>query len=646
MVTTNNKLARQVRNCLIVAVVVALMTAFAVRWLAALRVSAEWLSDVQVALLPLPADQHQNIVILSLTEDTLATMPFRAPVNRTFLTTLLNDIEKKGVRAVGIDILFDQPTVPVEDAVLKHTLENYSRPIVVAAGNAQSNLTPRQQDFQRQFLSQVTTGLANLVKHDGTVRYTTIAQPADDDGQLGFAATLARELGVALPAEPERLVVHNTIADKPYFRIFPAERAGVLPRTWLDDKIVLIGGILPHQDKHRTSMSALGGSHRLMAGVEVHAHMLAQFIDNTGVPTLPIAGEWLLLVACAVLGFLLVDRFNSLYGKISIAVVLLALLWAAAIVVQRLGGPLLPLFAGTMSFLMSIAISWAYSSRDERAAKRFLREAFTHYLSPNVIDDIVAHPEHMGLGGERRELSFVFSDIADFTSLSESLRPEALVALLQSYQDGMVEIALGYDATIERFVGDSTVVLFGAPVPQADHAKRAVRCARDWDRFCQSFREEQRSQGITLGVTRIGVHTGPAIVGNIGGKRRFAYTAHGDTVNTAARLESANKYFGTRVCMSKEVAESCPDIRVRPIGNVVLKGKTDPVQVVTLSEDLSEFEQTEYIEAFNALLQQRSGARRQLDALARKHPDDALLRFHRTHLMRGGSAAEIRLEEK
>ena len=98
--------------------------------------------------------------------------------------------------------------------------------------------------------------------------------------------------------------------------------------------------------------------------------------------------------------------------------------------------------------------------------------------------------------------------------------------------------------------------------------------------------------------------------------------------------------------MSREIAKLCPDVRVRPIGNVVLKGKSKPVEVVTISEDLSELEQTEYMEAFDALLQHRIGARKQLDALARKHPDDALLKFHQTHLMRGGSAAEIRLEEK
>ena len=646
MATTQHNLARHVRNCVIVSVVVALVTALAVHWVTTLRVSAEWLSDVQIAMSPPPAEQHPDIVVLAVTEDTLATLPFRAPISRQFVADLLVTLEQKGVRAVGVDILFDQPSNPAEDEVLKHTLENYSKPIVVAVGNEQSDLTPRQRAFQAEYLAATVTGMANLVKHDGTVRYTTLAQPAALGGQPGFAAALAREIGVTLPAKAEHLVVRDMLTDKPFFRVFPAEHAALLPRAWFEDKIVLVGAILPQQDRHRTMLSALGGNRRQMSGVMVHAHMLAQFMDGTGVPNLPIALEWLLLAALAALGFLIVTRSGALYKKVIIAVLLLVAMWVGAITVQRLGGPVLPLFAANMSFTLSLAVSWAYSSREQRAAKRFLRDAFTHFLSPNIINDLVEHPEHMRLGGERRVMSFVFSDIANFTTLSESLQPETLISLLQSYQDGLVEIALGYGATIDRFVGDATLIFFGAPVPQADHAERAVHCARDWDHFCQSFREEQRAKDIELGVTRIGVHTGPAIVGNIGGQRRFAYTAYGDAVNIAARLETVNKQFGTRVCMSSEIAERCPDVQVRPIGNVVLKGKTEPLQVVTISEDLSELAQTEYVNAINALLQHRSGAREQIDALARKHPDDALLAFHQARLMRGGSATEIRLEEK
>lgn len=646
MATAIQNLERHIRNCAIASVAVALMTALAVHWVTTLRVSAEWLSDVQIAMSPPPREQHPDIIVLAVTEGTLATLPFRAPVNRQFLADVLSTIEQSDARAVGVDILFDQPTNHDEDAALKQTLENYTKPVVVAVGNAESNLTPQQQAFQAEYLAGMVTGLANLVKHDGTVRFTSTVQFGVDGQQPGFAAAIAHEIGVTLPDESEHLVVQDTVADKPFFRVFPAERAGLLPAAWFEDKIVLIGGTLPHQDRHRTPLSALGGDRRLMPGVLVHAHMLAQFIDGTGIPILPPLLEWLVLAVFSAIGFVIITRPGKLNRKIALAVLSLVALWVGAITVQRLGGPVLPLFASTMSFLLSVTVSWAYSSREERASKRFLRNAFMHYLSPNVINDLVEHPEHMVLGGELRDMSFVFADIANFTSLSESLQPEALVSLLQSYEDGLVEIALGHGATIERFVGDSTMIFFGAPVPQADHAQRAVHCARDWDRFCQSFRDKQRSKGIDLGITRIGAHTGFAVVGNIGGRRRFAYTAHGDTVNIAARLEGANKKFGTRVCMSEAIAERCPDVQVRPIGNVVLKGKSEPVRVVTISEELSEHAQEEYLDAFNALLRHRNGARAQIDALVRKYPDDGLLAFHQDRLIRGASGTEVRLEEK
>lgn len=646
MAAIQQSIWRHMRNCIIMSLLVALVTALAVWQIVPLRVGAELLSDVQMAMLPRQEEQHPDIVVVAVTEKTYEILQYRSPINRQFLANILLNIEQKGVRAVGLDILHDQPTVPDEDAALRRVLENYSRPIVVAVGNAESKLTARQLEFQAQYLAETATGLINLVKEDGKVRYTSIWQSGVNGERLSFAAALAQEIGVTLPAGSEHFVVRETNSDKQFFRVYPAERVTLLPSAWFEDKIVLIGAILPHQDGHQTPLSVMGGEDRLLSGVMVHAHMLAQFIDGIRLPILSKETEWILLAVFAALGFMIVTRQGGLAGQIMLAVLVLAALWVGAFAVQVYGGPLLPLFSTTMSFGLSLFISWMYSSREERVARRFLRNVFTHYLSPNVIEDLVENPAHLELGGERCDMSFVFADLANYTALSESVEPETLVELVQSYQDGLVEIALGYEATIERFVGDATMIFFGAPVPQPDHAERALHCARDWDRFSQKFREKQRAKGIELGVTRIGVHSGPAVVGNIGGKRRFAYTAHGDTVNVAARLETANKQFGTRVCVSKDTSDRCPDVQVRPVGNVVLKGRSEPVEVLTISEDLSPHAQSEYVEAFNALVQNRTDAREQIDALARKYPDDRLLAFHQARLMQGGSGTEVRLENK
>ena len=179
-------------------------------------------------------------------------------------------------------------------------------------------------------------------------------------------------------------------------------------------------------------------------------------------------------------------------------------------------------------------------------------------------------------------MSFLFSDIAGFTTLSESLSPERLVALLQDYLDNMVDIALRHHGTIDKFIGDAVVVIFGAPSDQPDHAERAVHCAIEMDNFAQEFRLKKERDGIQFGVTRIGVHTGVATVGNLGGQRRFDYTAIGDTVNTAARLESVNKHLGTRVCISAVAASDCNGLGLRPVGTLVLKGKEEGLDVYSL----------------------------------------------------------------
>jgi class 3 adenylate cyclase len=165
------------------------------------------------------------------------------------------------------------------------------------------------------------------------------------------------------------------------------------------------------------------------------------------------------------------------------------------------------------------------------------------------------------LAGQRRDIATLFTDIANFTALVETLEPGVLGPLLNEYLTGMTDIVFAHDGTVAKIVGDALHVLFGAPGEQPDHAARAVACALELDDYAQSFRERCEQKGIALGVTRIGVHAGPAIVGNFGGGRFFDYTAYGDTINIAARLEAANKQLGTRICVSAILAAKVKDFR-------------------------------------------------------------------------------------
>src|SRR5262249_5585303 len=161
---------------------------------------------------------------------------------------------------------------------------------------------------------------------------------------------------------------------------------------------------------------------------------------------------------------------------------------------------------------------------------------------------------------------FIFTDIADFTTMSELLESKELARLLNSYLDGITEIILKSDGMVDKYIGDAVFAIFNAPVDLADHAERAVRCALEIDRFAEEFRLKENAGGIRLGLARIGIHPGPAVIGNFGSRNRFTYTAEGDAVNVASRLEGINKHIGTRICVSEATRELCPHIHFRPIG--------------------------------------------------------------------------------
>ena len=276
---------------------------------------------------------------------------------------------------------------------------------------------------------------------------------------------------------------------------------------------------------------------------------------------------------------------------------------------------------------------------------------FFPHISPNRVDYLIRNPDQLELGGRRRECSFVFTDLAGFTSLMERMDPADAVSVLNAYLDTMVTIAFRRGGTLDRIVGDSVAIMFSAPVVQPDHRARALACALEMHAFAARYAAESRAKGIALGQTRIGVHTGEVIVGNFGGKTLFDYRALGDAVNTASRLEGANKYLGTLICVSEETLSGCPDAVVRPIASLVLKGKT---QTLNVYEPIAAQEangrkperDTAYEKAFELLKRRDPLALEAFERLAEERPTDALVRLHRDRLRSGQKGDTIILEEK
>ena len=270
------------------------------------------------------------------------------------------------------------------------------------------------------------------------------------------------------------------------------------------------------------------------------------------------------------------------------------------------------------------------------------------YFSPNLVQQLVESPEALNLDGERRELTFVFTDLADFTPLVESLGPSVIVPLLNEYLDQMTQIVFRHGGTVDKVVGDAVHAMFGAPLEQSDHVARAIACAMEMDEFAEAFRERKNTEEIPLGVTRIGVHTGPAIVGNFGGEQFFDYTAHGDAINTAARLENANKQFGTRICVSENVVEQVKDFKGRSIGTIQLPGKTEELKVFEpLNGERANSPATQaYRDAFAKLETSDPGANQAFAAVVGKYGDDPLSTFHLKRTLAGESGVRIVLSSK
>jgi adenylate cyclase len=219
----------------------------------------------------------------------------------------------------------------------------------------------------------------------------------------------------------------------------------------------------------------------------------------------------------------------------------------------------------------------------EEREKRFIKGAFSQYLAPAVVNQLVGDPNLLKLGGERKVLTAFFSDVARFSTRSEKLTPEELVLLLNEYLSEMTDIIMKYEGTVDKFEGDAIIAFFGAPIPQEDHARRACLATLDMQKRCNEMRKTWREQGKHELFMRIGLNTGPMVVGNMGSKTRMDYTMMGDSVNLAARLEGVNKQYGTYDMFSEFTYEHVKDeVEVRELDLIRVVGKSEPVRIYQL----------------------------------------------------------------
>jgi class 3 adenylate cyclase len=312
------------------------------------------------------------------------------------------------------------------------------------------------------------------------------------------------------------------------------------------------------------------------------------------------------------------------------------------------GGPLLGLTTPNLSLALSFFAMEALSGSEARAQREFIKGVFSQHVAPEVVQQIIKDPARMtSLEGERRTMTFLFTDVADFTTMSETVESRELARVLNVYLEGMTSLVQKHGGMVDKFIGDSVFAIFNAPIDLADHAAAAVRCALEMDRFSSNFSAEQNAKGIPFGRTRTGINTGTAVVGNFGSHKRHNYTASGDAVNTASRLEGLNKHFGTRLSVSDATRVLCSNVRFRPTALIVLKGKTTAIQVwEPLQPDDPRQYIERYCEAYAILQQDQNRAASLFETLAREAPGDAVVAFHLERLRHGIGGKPVVMTEK
>ncbi len=317
-------------------------------------------------------------------------------------------------------------------------------------------------------------------------------------------------------------------------------------------------------------------------GVEHHANALNTILNQDFIYRLSENQNILILLAIAVLIGLVISK-ASIVKSIVFTVTFTLLYIIGAMAFFDIANIIIVFAIPLVQVGTTFSLITAYRVLTEQKEKKYIRQTFSKFVSRTVVDELLTHPEKLKLGGEKKILTVLFSDIRGFTSISEALTPEALVDHLNVYLQAMTDLVLKYDGTLDKYVGDEIMAFWGAPIPQDDHALRACRCALEMMEVLHQMNQTWKSEGKPPLDIGIGLNTGEMVVGNMGSSSRMDYTLMGDNVNLGARLEGTNKQYKTHIIISEFTYEHVKDrVITRELDLVRVKGKELPVKIYEL----------------------------------------------------------------
>ncbi len=586
-----------------------------------------------------PPKVPKEILIVAVDERSLSRYG-RWPWNRDLQAKLIGRILEGKPKVLGIDIFYPESESPTTDRALTDLFRKHRDRLVVALGC--------EVEKGRTFDGEVPDPLPDLsisrirkVKDLHPIRACRVLLPPpplaeavpfghvytlpDRDGKLrweplyieygdeflpSFSLQAAR---IALGIPPERVTIIGGKGVDLGERTIPTDRFGRLhinylgregtfryvsaatvlsgktPADLFHDKIILLGtSAISTYDMRVSPFSAN------MAGVEKNATVVANIVLSRFIQGVPL---WVDMIVVFMTGALVAFLLQKTRARASflLLLALLALLLSSNLFAFSHYGLRLNLIYPLLTVITegSYMISRKYLLEERHSRK--VRALFSSYVTRKVVDELIADPALAKLGGERREVTILFSDIIGFTRFSESHRPEEVVAMLNEYLDAMTDIVFRWEGTLDKFIGDAIMVFWGAPLMQEDHAERGLRCALHMLQRLGELQEKWRSEGKNpLGVG-IGINSGEVLVGNIGAEgKKMDYTVIGDHVNLASRVETLTRKYGAKILITEYTLTKIRHLleegqfghlHLRDLERVIVKGKEQPVEIYELKRE-------------------------------------------------------------
>lgn len=531
-----------------------------------------------------------DILVVAVDEPSFQELGRQWPWPRSVHARLVDTLTQAGAKAIVFDVVFADPSNPVDDAAFARAIGNSGKVVlastldVIDSGNFFRKILVQPMPELRE---HARVGLAMITPDpDGIVRRFHL----NVDGHATLPATSVLLTQANPPTCPESGLIQfsgpsMTVPHLSYYQVI--DQQVPLPKKMIEGKTVFVGKSsaatldpATTPDSFRTPYTSFDGYY--MAGVEIHANVLNTILHGTSIQDASLQFRLGLILACLGLTSWLLSGQSAGYIVLGGSGLSLGVFGGSYAGYLWLGVWFPPVL---LAFGILLLGGWTLAEGFVTAARQrvWIRNAFGKYISPQVVEMLVDKPELLALGGTEVDATVLFLDLEGFTTLSESLLPAELVALLSEVFAPMAEIIKAEGGTLDKFIGDAIMAFWGAPVPMSDHASRACRAALTMQATLRELSAGIERRGGPKIRARIGIHSGALVVGNIGSKEQFNYTCLGDTVNLASRIEASNKLYGTKILLSTQTASQLGHFfLLRPLDRVQVKGRTEPVQLVEL----------------------------------------------------------------